>query len=134
MDTNIYRMGSADNIEFSHSMTTGETLTMYFALRAYRDQLIEEVLRSPNRIKQYKPQEGLPPMVTEDHSRNKRYDAKDDEWYLMDADIALKGDINYEDLTFFHETLANINKMLFDLMDNHDQTTKEWIQRTLAVD
>jgi hypothetical protein len=102
----------AENSRFMVSMSTDEMMKLYFALRSERDIYLDELLRSPNRAKPYVHTGREVQMCTVEDIKGRS--VSDDE-EAIPADIALHGDINYEDLMFYHEQLHLINRMLFDL-------------------
>jgi hypothetical protein len=51
----------------------------------------------------------------------------------VDADVMLNACEDYEELMFLHEQLAGINRVLFDIMQNHRPEHKQTFQQWLNV-
>lgn len=94
------------------TVTKEEGATLYFALRAYRDQLVDSM------IKEAQTQFDLDDYV----ESTKVLDLNDN--------VALgweKSDTNYEDLMFLHEQLYKVNSLLFDLIENNSLNLSDWL-------
>ena len=110
------------------TMTDDEARTMYFSLRAYRDQLHKSLQKL-----MYSSLDG-------DDYREYDYNVHIDTGkpltdFVPDVHMTamLDNNTDYEELAFLFETLSKINMVLFDMLQNHNEARVQHINRFMNI-
>jgi hypothetical protein len=147
MKLNFRRVGDNTTLWELRTTNTDDMRTIYFALRAYRDQLHESLIKAISKnlsaddydldlehiivtdvdmdatltLKEYFNNEGLTKVLVAS------------ELPQVNLDVLLNDCREYEDLMFLHETLFKVNAALFEIMDNHHTSIKNDVLDELDV-
>jgi hypothetical protein len=132
MKLNFRRTPPGDTLWEFRTTKTDDIRTLYFAMRAYRDQLQKSLFAASwNELSEddYRDDDTTPRAwnIAETEDRTRSWAIPEVyPWVLLDS-------TDFEDHMFLHEQLMKVNEFLFEIVQNHRSEQLQDIRQELDV-